>query len=91
MDVFSLFFNMKICCVFSIESPHRDDSNEYTQYTTFNINKKCYSMQQIPPKSPHTCKQTTGNSLDTRESNLSHALGHAFSLCFSSYQVIRVT
>ena len=26
--------------MFSIESPHRDDSNEYTQYTIFSIRKK---------------------------------------------------
>ena len=32
--------NMKICCVFSLESPHQGDSNEYTQYTIFNIKKK---------------------------------------------------
>ena len=31
---------MNVCCVFSSESPHRDDSNEYTQYTIFNIKKK---------------------------------------------------
>ena len=31
---------MKIRCVFSLESPHRGDSNEYTQYTIFNMNKK---------------------------------------------------
>ena len=30
---FSIFFNMKECCVFSLESPHRGVSNEYTQYT----------------------------------------------------------
>ena len=23
MDIFSVFFNMKVCCVFSLESPHR--------------------------------------------------------------------
>ena len=28
---------MKICCVLSIESPHRGDSNENTQHTIFNI------------------------------------------------------
>ena len=33
-------FNTKVCRVFSLESPHRGDSNEYTQYTIFNINKK---------------------------------------------------
>ena len=26
--------------MFSLESPHRGDSNEYTQYTIFNINTK---------------------------------------------------
>ena len=40
MDIFSILFNMKVCCVFSLESPHRGDSNEHTQYTIFNINKK---------------------------------------------------
>ena len=41
MDIFSIFFNMKVCCVFSLQSPHRGDSNEYTQnatqYTILNI------------------------------------------------------
>ena len=37
MDIFSSFFNIKVYCVFSLESPHRGDSNEYTQYTIFNI------------------------------------------------------
>ena len=37
--IISIFFNVKVCCVFSLESPHRGDSNEYTQYTTF-ITKK---------------------------------------------------
>ena len=26
--------------MFSLESPHRGDSNEYTQYSVFNMNKK---------------------------------------------------
>ena len=25
---FQIFFNMKVCCVFSLELPHRGDSNE---------------------------------------------------------------
>ena len=33
IDIFSIFFKMKVCYVFSLESPHRGDSNEYTQYT----------------------------------------------------------
>ena len=31
---------MKICCVFTLESPHRGDSNVYTQYTIFSMNIK---------------------------------------------------
>ena len=38
--IFLIFYNMKVCCVFSLESPHRGDSNEYTLYTVFNIKKK---------------------------------------------------
>ena len=41
MDFFFIVFKMKVCCVLSLESPHRGDSNEYTQYCTiFNMNKK---------------------------------------------------
>ena len=40
MDIVSIFFNIKVCCVFSSESHHRSDSNEYTQYTIFNVKKK---------------------------------------------------
>ena len=37
---FFIFFNMKVCCVFSLESPHRGDSKDYKQYTIFNLNMK---------------------------------------------------
>ena len=37
---FQFLFNIKVCCVFPLESPHRGDSNEYTQYTIFNIKKE---------------------------------------------------
>ena len=40
MDSFLIFFNKKVCCVFSLESPHRGDSNENTQHTRFNRKKK---------------------------------------------------
>ena len=42
----SIFYNMKVCCVFSLESPHGGDSNEYTQHTIINIKKK---ITQITP------------------------------------------
>ena len=32
MDIISIFFNMKVCCVFSLESPH-----EAIQMSTHNI------------------------------------------------------
>ena len=38
--IFSISFNMKVCCVFSLEPPHRGYSYEYTQHTSFNIKKK---------------------------------------------------
>ena len=34
------FYNMKVCCQFSLESPHWGDSNAYTQHTVFKIKKK---------------------------------------------------
>ena len=37
---FSIFFSMKVCCMFSLESPHRGDSNECTQHTIINTKKK---------------------------------------------------
>ena len=43
--MFSVFFNMKVCCVSSLESPqspHREDSNEYTQHTIFNIKNEIH-------------------------------------------------
>ena len=40
MDIFSIFFNMKVYCVFLLESPHRGDSNEHTKYIIINIEKK---------------------------------------------------
>ena len=40
MDKFSIFLNMKVYCVFALESPHRGDSYMYTQYIIFNMNKK---------------------------------------------------
>ena len=39
-DAFSIFFNIAVCCVFALESPHRGDSNEYTQHPIFNKKKK---------------------------------------------------
>ena len=40
---------MKICCLFSLESPHQGDSNKYTQYTISNKKKKKFTLNY--PKS----------------------------------------
>ena len=40
MDILLIFFNMKVYCVFSLESPHRGDSYKNTQHTIFNRKKK---------------------------------------------------
>ena len=43
-----IFYNMKVYCVFTLESPHRGDSNEYTQYTIFQYEKEKHSkLSQI--------------------------------------------
>ena len=39
----SISFNMKVYCVFSLESPQRGDSNEYTQYTISQCKKENHS------------------------------------------------
>ena len=36
---------MKVCCVYSLESPHRD-SNEYTQHTIINTKRKSSEIIQ---------------------------------------------
>ena len=40
MDLFTIFYKMKVCCVFSLELPHGGNSYEYTQHTITNINRK---------------------------------------------------
>ena len=48
IGIFSIFFHMKVYCVLSLESPHRGDSNENTQYTIFNLKKENYlKLSQI--------------------------------------------
>ena len=46
MDIFTIFFKMKVLCVFSLESPHRGDSYEYIQDTIINIKRKLPEISQ---------------------------------------------
>ena len=38
--LFSIFFHVNVCCVFTLESPHRGDSNKHTQHIIINIKTK---------------------------------------------------
>ena len=38
--IYLIYYNMKVYCVFTLESPHRGDSNEYTQCTIFQYEKE---------------------------------------------------
>ena len=33
LGIFFKFYHGNVCCVYSLQSPHRGDSNEYTQHT----------------------------------------------------------
>ena len=46
MDIFTILFKMKVFCMFSLESPHRGDSNEYIQDTIINIKRKSPEISQ---------------------------------------------
>ena len=50
MDIFFIFFNMKVYCVFSLELPRRGNSNENTQHTTGVI--KFFSQPLVQDKWP---------------------------------------
>ena len=39
-DIFSIFFSMKVYCVFSLEAPQRGHSKEFTQYTISQYNNE---------------------------------------------------
>ena len=38
---------MKLCCVFSLDLPHRNDSNEYTQYIIISIKENHPKLSKI--------------------------------------------
>ena len=45
---FFLFRKEKVCCVYSLESPHRGDSNEYTQHTIILIEPASVAQLDAP-------------------------------------------
>ena len=62
------FFDTKVCCVFSLESPHRGASIEYTQYTILNIKVKA-SLNY--PKSADKIEAKVSNEIFPRVSRTS--------------------
>ena len=46
-----LFYRKIVCCVYSLESPHRGDSNEYTQHTIIvtKIEKQSLNSRHLLP------------------------------------------
>ena len=44
---FFLFYQENICCVYSLESPHRDDSNENTTY--HDLYRNCQKAYKLSP------------------------------------------
>ena len=49
---FFLFYHVIVCCVYSLESPHRGDSNEYTQHTiiVYKIEKISLNYRYLLPE-----------------------------------------
>ena len=46
IGIFFYFFKMTVCCVFSLELPHRGDSNERRQNTIFIIKENDPRLSQ---------------------------------------------
>ena len=62
-----MFFTINVCCVYSLESPHRGDSNEYTQHDEA-ILMSTYSIQIKEENLPKlSVYRIWRNSLRTQE------------------------
>ena len=51
--------------MFSLESPHRGDSNEYTQHTIFNIIKKKENEPKFPNSAARDFSKGLKNEFET--------------------------
>ena len=57
MHILSIFFNMKVYCVFTLESPHRGDSNVvHAVYQFYNKKRKSAAMGCFPRHSRTSSK-----------------------------------
>ena len=92
-DIFLIFFNIKVCCVFSLESPHRGDSNECTKYTIFNIKKKENHAKLSQICSYHIFSKGLKNEFETavvNEPSMFKPLKF-YCICFLEKQVLPLT
>ena len=46
-DILSIFFNVKVCCVFSLESPHRGEPGRVAQ-SVGHLTRKSGFLDSIP-------------------------------------------
>ena len=65
--LFDFLKYMTVCCVSSLESPYRGDSNEYTQYTILNTRQK--SPEIIPNLQLCDFSLVLKNEFETAEVN----------------------
>ena len=79
MDIFSVFFNIREYCVFTLESPHRGDSNECTLYIIFNIKKNTlnYLRSAAMPGFFQGTQERVRNNRGKRAFSSSHVYGVA--------------
>ena len=45
--IFSIFFKIKLCCVYSLELSHQGDSYKYTEHTVLRKNKRSRIIPNI--------------------------------------------
>ena len=60
-----IFYNMKVCCEFSLESPHYGDSNKNTQYTVFKYKKKKITLNYRKSSAKGLFSQGLKNEFET--------------------------
>ena len=64
IGIYFRFFNVKVYCVFLLESPHRGDSNEYIQYIIFNMKKK-NTLNSFKSAAVEFCSEGLKNEFET--------------------------
>ena len=88
-DIFSIFFNMKVYCLFSLESHQRGDSYEYTQYTISQNEKENHSkLSQICSK--WICCKGPKNEFETGVEHARSVFEHLKFVYFDLYVLLSI-